>query len=90
MKKFFKNILLGLFSVLISLSSIGAFIVSVMSFIEIPNLKGFLVLGMTFLGIILFLIGVFFIYVLGMVISNSREYIKQQEEERKQCQNKIP
>ena len=59
MKKFFKNILLGLFSVLISLSSIGAFIVSVMSFIEIPNLKGFLVLGMTFLGIILFLIGVF-------------------------------
>lgn len=90
MKRFFKNILLGLFSVLISLSSIGTFIVSVMSFIEIPNLKGFLVLGVTFLGIILFLIGVYFTYVLGEVISNSREHIKQQEEERKQCQNKIP
>lgn len=80
MKKFFKVISFGLVNILISLSAIVTFVVSVLAFMEIPKLTGFVVLGVMFSGLCAFIFGVYFVYTLGDAVNNSREYIKQQEE----------
>ena len=91
MKNFFKCLLLGLANILVSISAVYAIMVGIMAFIDIPNHKGFLVIGMLFVSIILFLIGIYFLYILGYALDNHRKYLKNQErnkEEDKQCQNK--
>ena len=91
MKNFIKCLLLGLANILVSISTVYAIMIGIMAFIDIPNYKGFLVIGMLFVSIILFLIGIYFLYILGCALDNHRKYLKNQErnkEEDKQCQNK--
>ena len=79
MKKFFKLLLLGLGQIFISLTTIGAILLGIIAFTDIPNQTGFIVVGMLAISILSISFGIGLLYLSGDVLNVYRERNKNQQ-----------